>query len=256
MQMARPYILAEANWATVKDTQYTTAVITWGATEAHNYHLPYGTDNYQANYVAEKAVEIAWNLGSRIVLLPGIPFGVNTGQLDVNLCINMMPSTQLAILKDICHVLQRHGVGKLVIINGHGANQFVAIIRELAGLFPKVFISVVNWYQAGRKSDIFDQPGDHADEMETSVMMHIAPQLVQPLSTAGDGATRSFRLKGFQEGWAWTQRPWTKISKDTGSGDPRLATVAKGEQFLERTINNIGKFLHDLSQQSMDEMLG
>ncbi len=253
--MSRPYILAEANWQTIKDIRFQTAVMTWGATEAHNYHLPYGTDNYQAEYVAERAVAMAWELGAKIVLLPGIAYGVNTGQMDVNLCMNMMPSTQLAILKDICQVLTAHGVGKLVVINGHGANNFVAIIRELALVYPNIFITVLNWYQAASKHDIFEKPGDHADEMESSAMMHIAPHLVQPLDTAGDGATRKFKLGGFREGWAWTQRPWTKVTKDTGSGDPSLATREKGEQFLQRTIKNIGTFLHEVSTHSVDEML-
>lgn len=254
--MSRPYILAEAHWSDLQHTRFETAVMTWGATEAHNYHLPYGTDNYQAEYVTERAVEHAWNLGSRIIMLPGIPYGVNTGQLDINLCMNLMPSTQLAILKDICDVLQKHGVKKLVIVNGHGANQFVAMIRELAGLFPQLFIAVVNWYQAAGKKDIFVHPGDHADEMETSVMMHIAPHLVKPLNTAGDGATKTFQPQGFKEGWAWTQRPWSKISRDTGSGNPAEAAPEKGEAFLKRTILHIGNFLHEVSSQTIDEMLG
>ena len=41
----RPYILAETHWKTVKNTPYEVVVLPWGATEAHNYHLPYATDN-------------------------------------------------------------------------------------------------------------------------------------------------------------------------------------------------------------------
>jgi len=253
---ARPFILEETNWNTVRQTQYDTAVITWGATEAHNYHMPYGTDNIQVKYVAERAVAKAWEKGARVILLPGIDYGVNTGQLDVSMCMNMMPSTQLAILRDICDILVRHGVEKLVIINGHGANNFVAIIRELAGIFPNLFVTVVNWYQAYPRKEVFEAPGDHADEFETSVMMYIAPHLVQPLHVAGDGATLSFNLKGYREGWAWAQRPWTKVTKDTGSGDPAKATVEKGKIFLERSIENIGLFLHDLSNRSIEELLG
>ena len=37
----RPYVLAETNWKAVKATDYEVAVLPWGATEAHNYHLPY-----------------------------------------------------------------------------------------------------------------------------------------------------------------------------------------------------------------------
>ena len=48
---ARPYILEETNWQAVKNTDYNVAILTWGATEAHNYHLPYATDNYEAKYI-------------------------------------------------------------------------------------------------------------------------------------------------------------------------------------------------------------
>lgn len=256
MSTARPFILEEANWNQVRGNQYEIAVLPWGATEAHNFHLPYGTDNIQVKYVAEAAAELAWQSGCRLLVLPGISYGVNTGQLDIPFCMNMNPSTQLAILKDICHVLRLHGVSKLVILNGHGANQFTAIIRELAGIFPELFICVANWYQATPRASVFERSGDHADELETSVMMHISPELVQPLHTAGDGATRQFNVKGFQQGWAWTQRPWTKITKDTGSGDPALSNPEKGRQFLEQTIQTIAEFFTEISGRTIDELLG
>jgi creatinine amidohydrolase len=167
----------------------------------------------------------------------------------------MLPSTQLAILKDICDVLVRHNIGKLVVLNGHGANHFVAIIRELAPLFPSLFVCVVNWFQASPRKDVFELPGDHADEMETSVMMYIAPDLVQPLDTAGNGATLSFGLKGFREGWAWAQRPWTLVTADTGAGNPAKATAEKGKIFVEKNIEHIGNFLHELSGQTIVELL-
>ncbi|MFA6945259.1 MAG: creatininase family protein [Pedobacter sp.] len=46
--MIRPYILAETNWKSVKDSNYDLAILPWGATEAHNYHLPYSTDVIEA----------------------------------------------------------------------------------------------------------------------------------------------------------------------------------------------------------------
>lgn len=49
----RPYILAETNWKEIKAQPFQLAILPWGATEAHNYHLPYGTDNYEATYIAE-----------------------------------------------------------------------------------------------------------------------------------------------------------------------------------------------------------
>ena len=58
----RPYILAENHWRTVEETKYEVAVLPWGATEAHNYHLPYGTDIIEAQEVAAEAARIAWQV--------------------------------------------------------------------------------------------------------------------------------------------------------------------------------------------------
>ena len=252
---ARPFVLAETTWKAVKETPFDLAVLPWGATEAHNYHLPYATDNFQATYIAEKAAEKAWAMGSRPLVLPTIPFGVNTGQLDIPFCMNLMPSTQLAILRDVCDVLVRHNIRKLVILNGHGANHFVAHIRELALSYPELFVCTLNWFQAAPRKEYFEAAGDHADEMETSVMLHIAPQLVRPLSTAGDGAHKKFNLNGFREGWAWAQRPWSKVTADTGVGDPRKATVEKGQRFTEGAIEQIAEFLDGLSKRDPDALL-
>ena len=98
---SRPFILDELTWKTVRDTRYEVAVLPWGATEAHNYHLPYTTDNIQAEAVAARAAERAWERGAKVVVLPTVPFGVNTGQLDIPLCINMNPSTQWLVLRDV-----------------------------------------------------------------------------------------------------------------------------------------------------------
>ncbi|HET7622444.1 MAG TPA: creatininase family protein, partial [Gemmatimonadaceae bacterium] len=87
----RPYIIAESNWQTVRDTPYSVAVLPWGATEAHNYHLPYATDIIESEAVAAEAARMAWDAGARVAVLPAVPFGVNTGQLDIKLCINMNP---------------------------------------------------------------------------------------------------------------------------------------------------------------------
>src|SRR5688500_11085451 len=112
----RPYLLAETNWKTVRDTRYDVAILPWGATEAHNYHLPYGTDVIETDAVAAESARRAWERGARVLALPCIPFGVNTGQLDIPFCMNMNPSTQAAVLADVAAVLDTHGVGKLVIL--------------------------------------------------------------------------------------------------------------------------------------------
>ena len=61
----RPYILAESNWKELQKARFELAVLPWGATEAHNYHLPYATDNIEADHLAAEAARIAWEKGGR-----------------------------------------------------------------------------------------------------------------------------------------------------------------------------------------------
>ncbi|MDQ3242962.1 MAG: creatininase family protein, partial [Gemmatimonadota bacterium] len=89
---ARQHVLEETTWKTVAARSYQVAVLPWGATEAHNYHLPYGTDNYETMHVAAESARIAVEAGASVVVLPVVPFGVNTGQLDIPFCLNMNPS--------------------------------------------------------------------------------------------------------------------------------------------------------------------
>lgn len=184
----KPYLLAESNWKTIKEENFNLVILPWGATEAHNYHLPYAADNIQAERIAEEAARIAWQKGAKVTFLPTVPFGVNTGQADIKLDININPSTQFAILRDIAQVLHRQGMLKLMILNGHGGNDFKPIIRELGLQFPDMFICLCNWFQFKDKMDFFEQPGDHADEMETSLMLYLSPSLARPLKEAGLGA--------------------------------------------------------------------
>ena len=249
----RPYVLAETNWKMVKETDYEVALLPWGATEAHNYHLPYATDVVQCDGIGAEAARIAWEMGAKVILLPTVPFGVNTGQLDIKLDINMNPSTQLAVLKDVAQALEHQGIPKLVVMNGHGGNDFKQMIRELLPQL-ELFICTVDWYRSVDLSNIFDNQGDHADEMETSLMQLFKPDWVLPLSEAGDGAENAFTLNGLREGWVWTQRDWTKATNDTGVGDPSKATPEKGQQCLDAVANQIGWFLAELASTDIDAL--
>ena len=243
----RPYILAENNWKTVKDASYSVAILPWGATEAHNYHLPYGTDIIEAESVAAEASRLAWEQGAKVIVLPAIPFGVNTGQSDVILDMNMNPSTQLAVLRDVVEVLDRQGIHKLIILNSHGGNDFKTMIRELGLKFPKTFLCSCNWYQAIDQKAFFENKDDHAGEMETSVILYLRPELVAPLTQAGDGAAKKFRMKAMQEGWAWAERRWTQITKDTGVGDPRKASAEKGEKYFKAVTQKVAQFFIEVA---------
>jgi creatinine amidohydrolase len=243
---ARPYVLAETTWKTVSATPYDVAVLPWGATEAHNFHLPYATDTIQCDRLAAEAARIAWEAGARVVVLPTVPFGVNTGQLDIRLCLNMNPSTQAALLADLVSALEAQGVMKLVLFNGHGGNDFRQMVRELQPR-TRVFLCALDWYKCVDPAPFFDDLGDHAGELETSVMLHLAPDLVLPLSEAGDGRERRPRLAALRERWVWAPRRWTQVSADTGVGDPAASRAEKGRRFSEAVTARVGHFLAELA---------
>src|SRR6266852_6236056 len=164
----RAYILNDLTWKTVRDARFVVGVLPWGATEAHNLHLPYSTDNVETERIAALAAGHATALGARVVVLPVVPFGVNTGQLDIPLCLNLNPSTQALVLRDVAETLAGQGVPKLVILNGHGGNDFRQMIRELQPAVS-LFLCTVNWYQVVDPKLFFSDLGDHAGELETGV---------------------------------------------------------------------------------------
>ncbi|MEO7965776.1 MAG: creatininase family protein [Gemmatimonadaceae bacterium] len=246
MSATRPWVLAESAWPTVRDAKYDVAVLPWGATEAHNTHLPYATDAIEAEGVSIAAAELAWERGARVVVLPAVPFGVNTGQLAVPYCLNLNPSTQLAVLRDLVRAIEPHGVRKLVIVNGHGGNDFKPILRELQPQ-TSLFLSMLNWWTVLDARRYFEEPGDHAGALETSAVMHLAPNLVRPLSEAGAGHARRFKIGALREGWAWAQRDWPSVTDDTGVGDPRGASAESGARFVTDAAEKIAGYFVELA---------
>ena len=251
----RPYILEETNWKQIKHQQYEVAVLPWGATEPHNYHLPYGTDSLETAKIAALAAGKAWEQGAKVMVLPTIPLGAqNVGQVDMSFCLHTPPSTQLLILKDIVTALNRQGIKKLVIMNGHGGNDFKPMIRELQPQFPELFLSLLEWFKILDEEKYFEQGGDHANEMETSIILHFFPELVLPLTEAGAGKQKASKLKAIREKTAWAPRQWDKVSEDTGIGDPRKATAAKGEKFVNDVTDKIAAYFVELAACNIHDL--
>jgi creatinine amidohydrolase len=251
----REWILAEHNHAFTRSQPWDVAVLPFGATEPHNLHMPYGTDTNQVEEVGNRACEKAYQAGARVLLLPAIPFGVNTNHLKVPgaVVLSVTPTTLLHLLTDLVDSLQRQGVSKLVLLNGHGGNELKPLTRELHHR-TDMFLCVCDWFRmaADLYPKLFEQPGEHADEMESSMGLAFFPHLMH-MELADDGAAKPSRFEAINKGWVSITRPWHLVSANTGLGNPFAATPDKGKQLMDAVVERLSRFLIELAAAPMDE---
>lgn len=233
----KEYDLMISNYGTTKHIIYDICLLPWGSCEPHNYHLPYLTDSIIAREIALRVAEKTIKEHQiRCMVLPSITFGSqNIGQIDLPFCIHVGYQTQFNLLKDIVSSMNRQGLNKLLIINGHGGNSFKNMLHDLCVEYSDISIIESSWFNMVSIKDYFENPGNHADEVETSMMMYLHPEMVN-LTDAGNGQYKKFNIRAIKEGKAWTPRNWSAVSEDTGIGSPKLANALKGEKCTEHVV--------------------
>lgn len=250
----REWILAEQRHAFTRSVQWQAAVLPFGATEPHNLHMPYGTDNFQVDVIADQACEKAYQAGAKVVRLPTIPYGVNTNHLKIPgaIACSVKPTTLLAILTDLVDSLERQGIHKLVLLNGHGGNELKPLTRELHHQ-TKVFLCVCDWYRmaADLSKEIMKEPGEHADEMESSLGLAYFPHLMK-MELADAGQAKPTRFEAINRGWISFTRPWHLATTNTGLGNPFAATAEKGQKLMAGVVDRLSSFLIELGQSPLD----
>ena len=241
--------LTKLSWGDVKQNNYEVAVLPWGAIEPHNYHLPYLTDAYLSHEIAKASAELAYQKANKLcMVMPPIYLGSqNPGQWDMPFCIHTNYETQKAILTDITTSLYKQGIRKMLIVNGHGGNNFKAMIRDLAVTMPDFFILATDWFGIVPREDYFEEEIDeHAGEQETSVLMHFFPELVK-LEKAGKGTSHPWAMQSLNDKTAWAPRNWRQATDDTGIGNPERSTAEKGKRYAEEVTKRIADFLIELA---------
>src|SRR2546430_15518363 len=183
----RPFILHEAMYRQLLDYKPNIAILPWGATEAHNYPLPHGTDVIEATAVAARSAQIAHERGAKPIVLPTIPFSNDEQQLDQVATISITTRTAAAILRDVVRFLARQNIDRLLILNAHGGNEHKPLIRDIQSESKSLIVLAHFWQIRKYEHDPrCKNTGDHADEMETSFLLHLCPERVD-LKSAGKG---------------------------------------------------------------------
>ena len=255
----RPWILSETNYGYLRDHPREVALLPMGATEPHNLHLPYGTDIFEAEAIGSRACEQAFQQGAAVTMLPPVPYGTDTNQLGFPLAINLNPSTLLCVIRDIVDSLAAQRILKLVILNGHGGNDFKPVLRELYGK-TSVRLFLCDWYRlaADLEHTIFSAKDDHGGEVETSLALAFFPDLVARDARTGglaadEGSVKPTRFDAVNKGWVSITRPWHLLTTNSGSGNPHAASAEKGRALMAVLVERLAGFLVELAAAPIDE---
>ena len=251
--MIAEWLLTQTNQRRLKENMPEVVVIPTAAIEPHNLHLPIGQDFMHTSIIVERSLKRAWEKTKRVIGLPAIPYGVDCNLLDFPIAIHVSQKVLDAMLRDIVQSLLHYDIQKIVLINGHGGNDFTPLIRQIQ-FDLDVHVFQIDWWKvaADKYDEIFDKPDDHAGEMETSVALALYPDLVE-LEYAKNGAASPFKLEALQKGWAKTSRRFAKLNDHCATADPAGSSADKGKKYLEITIERITNFLVELAETPVDE---
>lgn len=231
-------------------------VLPIGSTEPHANHLCYGHDAWTAGALAARAAAKANEKGARVVVLPTMPYGVNTNVVSIPFAQSIRPATMMQFVKDVTDAAEKHGIRKLVIVNSHGGNTTTlgAALRDLFASHPRVFVALIQAsgpYQE-EAAKIIEHSGEHASEAETAVGLALFPEKIQ-MERAVAPREAEFKVKSLNAGYITFVRPWRHVSDTTGLGDPTKATLAKGQKLVEVFVNRVSEFLKELSDAELTE---
>ena len=172
--------LKSTNLSRLQQRCYEVAVLPIGAVEAHNRHLPEGMDVIHSEYVAQTSCQLAWPKCESVICLSVVPFGVDPNLMTFPLTIHVSQTALDGYVTEIIHSLRKHGIRKVVLINGHGGNDFRPLVRQIQ-YDTDVHLFVCDWWKVGADvaEEMFGAGDDHAGAMETSVALEICPELVE-----------------------------------------------------------------------------
>ena len=251
--MINEWDLTQTNLSRLSEQKLEVAVLPVGAIEPHNRHLPEGQDFLHTTYIAKQSCQLAWEQCQSVICLPTIPYGVDCNLMDFPLAIHVSQATLDAMVKDIISSLYKHGIQKIVILNGHGGNDFTPLIRQTQCDLD-VHLFLCHWWKVGldKYDEIFEKPDDHAGEFETSIALELYPELVE-IEKAEQALARPFRFKALNEGWVQTSRRFKNLNDYCAVGDPADASAEKGRKYLDLVCERISEFLVELANAPIDD---
>ncbi len=222
-------------------------ILPTGSIEQHGPHLPLDVDVFLAESVC---LEAGRRAADRVLVLPPVPFGLNRHHIDFPGTIHIEPEVFIAFCLNVTKSVAYHGFEKILIINGHGSNTpLVDLVARKTVLETHSLCIAANYYTLGVEA--FQQVREtpvmaHADEFETSLYLHLAPERVRMDRAVADNDLAGRYMTSdsttpyvrFSDYWS----RWTKVGVH---GDPTVATAAKGKVSWDAVLKNLVELLDE-----------
>jgi len=251
-----------ADFAAV-DSDAVIAVLPVAATEQHGPHLPLSTDTeIMRGMLAKVAQRLPDGLDLRV--LPIQEVGKSNEHINVPGTLSLDPVIALEAWTQIGDSIARTGIRKLVVITSHGGNEEVmALLTREMRVRHRMLAVKSSWGRFGYPAGIFsedEQPyGVHGGDIETSLMLHFRPDLVdmnraENFRSNVKAAERDFALlrQTGQFGFAWLA---TDLNPAGVVGNAAAATPDKGRQTAEHQAEGFVRLLADIRKAKLDELL-
>lgn len=214
-------------------------VLPLGAVESHGDHLPAGTDNMLATRMAEELERVV-DGATPLLRLPVLPFGQVWSLADAPGSFGISNETVTRAIVEIAQSAKSKGLSVLVVVNGHLGN--AGAIRDGQRIMREQGVTIANFFYPGSGpviAEVREKPEAHpsymhADEIETSYMLHLAPDAV-------DMAKAIANYPKFPEDFGSIAYRWSEFSGSPVLGDARAATAEKGSRILGAVLANMAK---------------
>ena len=227
------------------------ALLPVGSTEQHGPALPLSTDALAAESVAAACDR------DDVVRLPTLPVGVSAHHRQFHGTLWLDEATFASAVEEVLASAASHGLRKAVVVNGHGGN--VAALDAAARRLRAdrtAFVAPWSWWR-GVPDDLpdalFDQGGGHADAVETSVLLHLAPALVDrdALEAAEAGASEDW---GLEVGGAQVGFDTLDFSDSGATGRPTQGDADAGRQLLEAAGEALDELVDWLVERPLESL--
>ncbi len=204
-------------------------------TKEHGFHLPLNNDWVMAEYLARRVAE-----RRPVLMLPTLAYGYYPAFLEYPGSVSLSMETGRDVVVEICRSLARHGARKFYVLNtGISTARSLKPAREaLAAEGVMLEYTVLSEAHGEAEQSVREsEGGTHADEIETSMMLYMAPEIVRM------GLARKDYHPGGPGGLTRDPNGAGTYSPTGAWGDPTLATVEKGKVVVEAMVEHVVAFL-------------